>query len=67
METLTMPKKKRAGTPKAVGVSIKVSREWVEWLRRGAEHSGLSLTDVLDQGARLYLKRQGFDKPAPKR
>lgn len=67
MELAAMGRKKREESPRTVGVNIKARDEWSQWLREGADHCGLSVSDVVDQAVRLYLRRQGFEKPAPKR
>lgn len=52
---------------KPVGLSMKASPEWTDWLRRAAEHSGLSVSVFIDQAARRYARFHGFDEAPPKR
>jgi uncharacterized protein (DUF1778 family) len=67
MGAATMGRKKSKQGPKGMGLNMKASPEWSDWLRRAAEHSGMPISVFMDQAARLMAKKQGFDEPPPKR
>lgn len=58
------PKK---GGPKSVGIAIRGSQEWRDWVMRLAKSRRLKATDLIDQALIEYAKNHGFDEPAPER
>ncbi len=71
--TMAKPPKK---TPKGVSkpsqrqptaVTIRGSKEWRDWLERGAEHCLTDVAKLVDISVSQYLKAQGFEEPRPKR
>ena len=48
-------------------ITIRGTREWREWLERGAEHCLTDVAKLVDVAVSQYLKAQGFDEPRPKR
>lgn len=68
LKTMGRPKKKGlAGEPKAVGLAIRGSVAWRDWVMELADFRRLKATDVMDQALVEYAERHGFAKPAPKR
>lgn len=50
-----------------VNCSIRCTLEWSEWLFRGARHSRLSVSNLIEVAAMEYLKRRGFAESPPER
>ncbi len=48
-------------------VTIRGSKEWREWLERGAVHCRTDTSKLIDIAVAHYLRAQGFDEPPPKR
>lgn len=70
-KTVPEPAKKRPGPApsgrRANSLSIKAAPEWYEWVKEGAEHCRTDVAKLIDAALIDYLKRQGFEKPAPRR
>jgi hypothetical protein len=69
-----MAKPKSKATTKATGstrqptaITIRGSKEWRDWLERGAEHCLTDVSKLVDVAVMQYLRAQGFDEPRPKR
>lgn len=64
------PKKTETDSPskrQPTAITIRGSKEWREWLERGADHCRTDSSKLLDIAAAQYLKAQGFNEPPPKR
>ncbi len=48
-------------------VTIRGSKEWREWLDRGANHCMTDVAKLIDVSVAHYLKSQGFEEQRPKR
>lgn len=59
------PKKKNGGP--AVGIAVRGSKEWRDWVMALADFRRLKATDLIDQALIEYAERHGFEKRAPKR
>jgi hypothetical protein len=53
--------------PKPTALTIKGSREWREWVDRGADHFRTDVAKLVDAALIRYLKEGGFTEEAPKR
>jgi hypothetical protein len=53
--------------PSPMIFAMRGSLEFRSWMARGAEHCGLSITDLVVQSLRHYLKSQGFKEAPPRR
>jgi hypothetical protein len=53
--------------PKPTAMSIKGSREWAAWVRRGAKHCRTDTSKLIDDALVSYLKGRGFKEPPPER
>jgi hypothetical protein len=59
--------------PKAVrdtaapALTIRGSREWREWVNRGAGHCRTDVAKLVDAALVRYLREQGFTEEPPKR
>lgn len=58
------PKKKG---PASVGIAVRGTKEWRDWVNELADSRRLKATDLIDQALIEYADRHGFKKPAPKR
>jgi hypothetical protein len=64
------PKPEGAATPpkrQPTAVTIRGSKEWREWLDRGADHCLTDVAKLIDVSVTRYLQAQGFEEPRPKR
>ena len=66
-----MAKKKPVGRPvveirREQIVNLKGRPEFKEWLRRFADHAGLSIADTVGMALKAYAEAEGFETP-PKR
>lgn len=52
---------------KLVAVAIKGTDAWKQWVERGAKHAGMSVSTLVDQSLRAYLKKAGFTDTPPER
>lgn len=60
-------KKADGREPSPMIFAMRGSLAFRDWMARGAAHCGLSVTDLVVQGVRSYLKAQGFkDAPPPR-
>lgn len=48
-------------------ITVRGSKEWREWLERGADHCLTDVAKLVDVAVSQYLKSQGFEEPRPKR
>lgn len=48
-------------------VGIKGTDAWKQWVERGAKHAGMSVSTLVDQSLRAYLKKAGFTEAPPER
>lgn len=58
---------KAASSRQPTAITVRGSREWREWLERGAEHCLTDVAKLVDVAVSQYLKAQGFEEPRPKR
>jgi hypothetical protein len=70
--TMARPKPKPKGDDPSskrqpTAITIRGSKEWREWLERGAEHCLTDVSKLVDVAVSQYLKAQGFDETRPKR
>lgn len=50
-----------------MGLAVKGSPEWTEWVRRGAKFCRTDVSKLVDAALVSYLKGRGFDEPPPER
>lgn len=63
-----MPKgKPKVSEPLKSLITLRGEPEWLEWLKRYADHLGVQTTTSIDIALREQAKRDGFDEPMPKR
>ncbi|MGO9465581.1 MAG: hypothetical protein ACLQVF_15665 [Isosphaeraceae bacterium] len=48
-------------------VAIRGTREWTDWLDRGAAYCRTDVAKLIDAALIDYLKGRGFDEPPPPR
>jgi hypothetical protein len=72
--TMARPKAKPKGDPtplpskrQPTAITVRGSKEWRDWLERGASHCLTDVAKLVDVAVSQYLKAQGFDEPRPKR
>jgi hypothetical protein len=62
---------KKKSSPKPVKqhsiLTLKGTEEFSDWLKRLADHTGLPVTNTIDQALLHFAKSQGFDEPMPRR
>jgi hypothetical protein len=48
-------------------ITLRGEPEWLEWLKRYADHLGVQATNAIDIALREQAKRDRFNEPMPKR
>lgn len=64
------PRKRPGPAPtgrRPMGLAVKGSPEWTEWVRRGAKFCRTDVSKLVDAALVSYLKGRGFDEPPPER
>jgi hypothetical protein len=68
---MAKPKKKPSHGPESkrqpTALTVRGSKEWREWLERGAEFCRTDTSKLVDISVAHYLRGQGFTEPPPKR
>ena len=59
------PKKRKEG--EVVGIAIRGSQEWRDWVNGLADSRRLKVTDLIDQALVEYAERHGYEPKPPKR
>jgi predicted transcriptional regulator len=67
---MARPKKKPVepgSVRQPTALTIRGSKEWRDWLERGARYCRTDSSKLVDIAVAHYLRAQGFDEPAPER
>ena len=62
-----MAKEKTRSNAQKSLITIKGEEAWLEWAKRYAEFLGVSVSVAIDLAMRGQSRRDGFEKPMPKR
>ena len=50
-----------------VNCSVRCTPAWSNWVFNGARHLKLTMSDLVDKAVTDYLRRHGYEDPAPDR
>lgn len=52
---------------KPLGVQVRGTEEWKEWIEKAAVHCRMSVSALVDISVAKFVKEQGFSEPPPER